>query len=257
MKSDSLVFKTKHSLLSITRTSTCLELRAVNDTLQSMINLEKPDRLELKNLRFLMGILLFSPTPQNVLLLGTGGGSLIHFLRFQYPQCRLTSVEIDSELQALMHHRMLLPEADEKLTYVIDDAEHYLNHCQQQFDLILVDIFSGSQSPGWLLDSPSIRQMHKLLDLRGAVGYNLIIDSEHAFKLFYRNLTRVFAGQALFLPVDGYDNTIAYGFRYRPTQRDMSYYRHHASNMAELHDIDYNEVLAAIYSTNPIGSGVI
>jgi spermidine synthase len=257
MKSELLIFKTKYASLSITRSNNTLELRSGTEALHSVINIKKPHKLALKNLQCLMGILLFLPTPENILLLGTGGGSLIHFLRFYYPQCRLTSVDLDAELQELMHEKMLLPRASESLVYVVDDAAHYLHQCHQQFDLILVDIFAGSQSPDWLLDSPSIQQIHTLLSDQGAVAYNLLIDSEHTFNLFYRNLTQVFAQQALFLPVEGYDNNLAYGFRYRPPQREMSYYMQHASDMAELHEINYNEVLAAIYTNNPIGSGII
>ena len=259
MKSHPLIFKTKtrHATLSITRTAHTLELRSGSDALHSLINIQNPHKLALKNLQYLMGVLLFLPTPLNILLLGTGGGSLIHFLRFHYPQCQLTAVELDSELQQLMHQKMLLPEASENLTYLIDDAAHYLQHCRQQFDLIVVDIFTGSQSPDWLLAPKSMKQIYNLLSDQGAVTYNLLIDSEHDFKLFHRNLSLVFAEQALFLPVAGYDNTLAYGFRYHPPPQGMPYYMQHASSMAELHDINYNEVLAAIYTNNPIGSGLI
>lgn len=257
MKLDAIKFNTRHTSLSIVRTDNTLELRFGADSLQSLINIKNPHRLELKNLEYLSGILLFLAAPRNILLLGTGGGSLIHFLKYHFPQSRLTSVDFDTELQDLMHQYMLLPEADENLHYVIDDVAHFLHHCHQQFDLILVDIFDGSQSPAWLLDLPSIRQVHSLLSDQGAVAYNLLIDSEHSFKLFYRNLTRVFEQQVLYLPVEGYDNILVYGFRFRPPQREMTYYLQHASIMTELHYINYNEILAAIYSANPVGSGII
>ena len=260
MKSDALIFKTKtrHAEFSITRNANCIELRSASNALQSVIDIKKPHKLALKNLEYLMGVLLFLPSPRNILLLGTGGGSLIHFLRYHYPHCQLTSVDLDSELQVLMHRKMLLPEAGENLIYLIDDAAHYLHDCKQTFDLILVDIFSGSQSPDWLLDSSSIQQIQSLLSDQGAVAYNLLIDSEHALRLFHRNLRRVFTQRALCLSVQGFDNVLAYGFRYQSPQHDMSYYLQHASNMSELHDFNYNEVLAAIYTSNPIGgSGVI
>ena len=257
MKLDAIKFKTRHTSLSIVRTDNTLELRFGADSLQSRINIKNPHRLELKNLEYLLAILLFLPPPQNILLLGTGGGSLIHFLRYHYPRSCLTSVDFDAELQELMHLNMLLPEANKNLHYVIDDAAHFLYHCQQQFDLILVDIFDGSQSPAWLLEPPGIRQILSLLSDRGAVAYNLLIDSEHAFNSFYRNLTRVFEQQVLYLPVEGYDNILAYGFRLQPPKREISYYLQHASNMTDLHEINYNEILAAIYNTNPVGSGII
>ena len=259
MKSDPLVFKakTRHATVSITRLASNLELRSNNDALQSVINENKPHKLALKNLEYLMGVLLFLPKPENVLVLGTGGGSLIHFMKFHYPQCRLTSVELDSELQLLMHQKMLLPEADEHLIYVIDDAAHYLQNCNLKFDLIFVDIFSGNQSPDWLLTAANIQQIYALLSNQGAVAYNLLIDSEYEYNLFHRNLTQIFSEQALFLPVEGFDNTIAYGIRDQPKHHGMSYYMQQAAHMSELHDINYHEVLAAIYTNNPVGTGTI
>ena len=259
MESESVIFKTKtrYASVSITRNANTLELRSGTEALQSLVDINQPQRLAMKNLAHLMGVLLFLPAPRNILLLGTGGGSLIHFLKFHYPECQLTSVDLDAELQAIMHQQMLLPVADEHLHYVIDDAAHFLHHCDRQFDLILVDIFNGSQSPQWLQDSQNIQQMYALLSDQGAIAYNLLIDSEHAFNLFYRNLTRVFAEQTLSIPVEGYDNLLTYGFRYRPLQRDMSSYIQQAADMSDLHDINYHEVLAAIFTNNPIGSGVI
>lgn len=255
MKTDR--YKTRHASLSIGQTTNTLELRFDPDSLQSRININFPHRLELKNLRCLSAILLFLPEPQNILLLGTGGGSLVHFLRYHYPRSHLVSVDFDAELQELMHQKLLLPEANENLRYVIDDASHFIQHCAQQFDLILVDIFDGSQSPDWLLKPACIRQVHNLLSDRGAIAYNLLIDSEYAFNSFYRDLTRVFEQRVLFLPVEGYDNILTYGFRFRPPHREISYYLQHASNMADIHEINYNEILATIFASNPVGSDFI
>jgi len=198
-----------------------------------------------------MGILLFMPAPKNILLLGTGGGSLIHFLGYHYPSCRITSVDNDGELQDLMHEKMLLPPPNEQLTYLIDDARHYLYQCEQQFDLILVDIFSGSQSPDWLLETTSTGKFYGLLTEQGAVAYNLLVNSGHDFDLYYQNQ------QTLSIPVEGYENRIVYGFRQPPPRREMSYYIEYAMAMADTQKIDYGEILSIIYTTNPIGSGII
>lgn len=249
--------KTKFASLSIVQNADCVELRSDTDALHSVINLVNPQKLALKNLEYLMGVLLFIPAPQNILLLGTGAGSLIHFLRYHYPQSHLTSVDNDSELQDLMQQKMLLPEASENLVYLIDDASHYLHHCEQRFDLILVDIFSGSQSPDWLLESPVIRLLYNLLTDQGAIAYNLLVDSNHDFKLFFENLGQLFNQQILSLTVDGFENRLVYGFCSAPPRREMSYYIERAIAMAEKQDIDYLSVLSTIYTTNPAGSAVI
>jgi spermidine synthase len=257
MKSAPITFKTRYASLSIVQNTDNIELRSDTDALHSVINRKYPHKLALKNLEYLIGILLFLPAPKNILLLGTGGGSLIQFLSYHYPSCRITSVDNDSELQDLMHEKMLLPAANERLAYLIDDARHYLQHCEQPFDLILVDIFSGSQSPGWLLETTSIRQLHGLLTEQGAVAYNLLVDSGHDFGLFYQNLGQQFKQKTLSIPVEGFENRIVYGFRWTPPRRQMSYYIEHAMAMADAQDIDYGQVLSIIYTTNPIGSGVI
>jgi spermidine synthase len=250
-------FKTKHAELSITQNADRLELHAHSNALHSVINLKAPQKLALKNLEFLAGVLLFLPEPENILLLGTGGGSLIHFLRFHYPKARVIAVDLDAELLEIMHQKMRLPKASQYLTYVIDDADHYLRYCNRRFDLILIDIFDGTQSPGWLLELQSMQRLYSLLSDRGAVAYNLLIDSDHAFKQFYRRLRQAFNGQTLILPVKGFDNTITYALRYQPAGRDMVWYIQQASTLGESHDIDYMAVLSAIYDSNPTGSGLI
>jgi spermidine synthase len=259
MADESNFFKvtSHHSDLSIKANANTLELRSNSNTLQSVINIDHPEKLALKNLQYLMAILLFMPTPKRILLLGTGGGSLVHFLRHHYPDSLLTSVDIDAELLNLMHEKMHLPKADDHLTYVIDDAAKYLQHCNQTFDLILVDIFIGDQSPDWLLSADNMQRLYSLLNASGAVAYNLLIDDESEFNQYYRDLREVFSRQTLCIPVAGYDNTIAYGLRYQAEEQDMSSYMQQALDLGETHDINYMEILSAIYSTNPSGAGVI
>jgi spermidine synthase len=259
IRSKPLVFKfrTKHAELSITQNASRLELHAHSNALHSVINLKAPQKLALKNLEFLAGILLFLPEPENILLLGTGGGSLVHFLRFHYPKARIIAVDLDAELLEIMHQKMQLPKASQYLTYVIDDAGHYLRYCTQRFDLILVDIFEGTQSPGWLLELQSMQRLYSILSNRGAVAYNLLIDSNHAFKQFYRGLRQAFNSQTLIMPVEGSDNTIAYALRYQPAERNMAWYMQQASILGESHEIDYMAVLSAIYDANSTGSGLI
>ncbi|MEM7562967.1 MAG: hypothetical protein AAF353_07930, partial [Pseudomonadota bacterium] len=165
----------------------------------------------------------------------------------------LTAVDIDSELIEQLLNMNLLPKANEKLSYVYDDAVHYINHTQDRFDLILIDVFDGAQSPDWLCENDFLQTLHRCLKPNGALGFNLLIDSEHEFNRFYRNLRLICQQQTLCMPVDGFENTIAYGFRQQPPQREMSWYIQHTLEMSQRHHIDYMEILSAIYTTNPSG----
>ena len=108
MADESNFFKvtSHHRDLSIKTNANTLELRSNSNTLQSVINIDHPEKLALKNLEYLIAVLLFIPPPKHILLLGTGGGSLVHFLRHHYPDSHLTSVDIDAELLNLMHEKM-------------------------------------------------------------------------------------------------------------------------------------------------------
>jgi len=258
MTSNPPTFKaqTPYNHISIRQMDSKLELFA-GDALQSAIDLNNPHRLLLKNLTALMGILLFIPEPKRILVLGTAGGSLVQFFQHHYTQCQITTIEIDAELLALMHSHMQLPIADDRLTYVIDDAEHYLQHCQQKFDLIITDLFIGNQSPEWLLNAESMQIINRCLSDQGGVAYNLMIPGEYAFKQYYRDLRQVFNRQTLCLPVTDLDNTLAYAFRYKVPERDMDWYMQNALKLGEVHDINYMEILSTIYTTNPSGHGVI
>ena len=234
-----------------------LELRSGDDTLQSVIDLQNPHHLELKNLEYLVAVLLFIPEPKRILMLGTAAGSLLHFLRHHYPAAEITTVDIDVELIEKMLEMEILPSAQAGLTYVYDDAAHFIEHCDQDYDLILIDIFSGAQSPAWLLQKQATNNLFRLLTERGALAYNLLIDSEYDFKRFYRDLRLVFAEQTLCLPVQELENTIAYGIRNPRPAVEMTQNMQQAIALSERLEIDFMRVLAVIYNTNPVGRGVI
>ena len=249
--------ETAYNCINLHQQGQRLELRSNDNALQSLVDLRNPHKLELRNLQHLMSALLFIPEPERVLMLGTAGGSLLHFLRHYYPQTDITAVDIDVKLVEKMMQMEVLPRAESGLTYVYDDAAHFIKASNQTYDLILADIFTGAQSPAWLLEKQFISGLYNQLTERGAVAYNLLIDSEHDFKLFYRDLRLVFNRQTLCLPVKDYENTIAFGIRHPLPERDMTWYMQHAMTLSERLEIDFLQILSVIYNTNPVGAGVL
>ena len=256
-KTKNFKIKTVHNSINACFLQGRLELRSGDNALQSVIDLQKPHRLELRNLEYLMGVLLFIPQPRRILMLGTAAGSLLHFLRHHYPETDITAVDIDVELIEQLLEIEILPPAQSGLNYVYDDAAHFIKHCDQDYDLILIDIFSGAQSPSWLQEKHVTNDLFHLLTARGALAYNLLIDSEHDFKRFYRDLRLVFDEKTLCLPVQGFENTIAYGIRCSRPALEMTQNMQQAIALSERLEIDLMRVLAVIYNTNPVGLGII
>ena len=248
---------TRYNSISIEIDSDFRTLRTANNDLQSRINWKHPEQLALSNLISLTGILLFIPPPKSICLLGVGAGCLIHFFRHTYPAAHITAIEIDGELLEIMHEHMALPTADDRLNYIVDDAAHYLKNNQQPFDLILLDLFLGDKSPEWVLQKDSMHQLFLMLNRRGGVGYNLLIDSEDEFTRYYKSLRNVFQQQTLCLAVEDLDNTLVFAFREPIPAQDMSKNLEKAMMLSSQFNLNYIEILSAIYKTNPTGSGVI
>ena len=256
-KINNFKIETAHNCIDVCYHHGRLEFRSGDNALQSVINLANPHHLELKNLEYLMAVLLFIPVPERILMLGTAAGSLLHFLKHHYPRSDITAVDIDAALIEQLLRKEILPPAQAGLRYVYDDAAHFIANSDQSYDLILVDIFNGSQSPAWLLEKGSINNLYRLLTRRGALAYNLLINSEHDFKLFYRDLRLAFNEQTLCLPVKGLENTIAFGICCAQPARDMTLNIQNATSLSQQLGIDLMRVLSVIYNTNPTGHGVI
>ena len=234
-----------------------LELRSRDKSLQSVINLQHPHRLELSNLEHLLSVLLFIAPPQRILMLGTAAGSLLHFLRHYYPRAQLTALDIDRELIDKLLDLAILPAADDRLTYVCADAADYIQNVEQRFDLVLVDIFHGARSPAWLLTKTTLQRLYGLLADQGALAFNLLVDSDHDFKRFYRDLRQQFNHQALSLQVSGLENKVVYGVRGKIEARDMAANLNMAMELSAQIDIDFMPILSAIYNSNPVGDGLL
>jgi spermidine synthase len=234
-----------------------LELRSHDKALQSVINLTSPQTLELANLEYLMSVLLFIPAPRRILMLGTAAGSLLHFLRHHYPRAAITAVDIDAELMERLRQMDILPPATKELTYVYEDAANFISRCDDVYDLVLVDVFNGAQTPAWLRKKAVIQQLYDMTSSGGALAFNLLIDSDHDFGLFYLNLKQRFDDKALCLPVTGLENKVVYAIREPAAAIDMPANMERALELSAQLEIELMPILSVIYNTNPSGRGLL
>ena len=248
---------TAYNSLYLVQSEDRLELRGHDKAVQSIVNLAQPDRLEMENLRYLVAALLFIPAPRRILMLGTGAGALLHFLRHHYPRARLTALDIDRELIDEMHARDLLPAADARLEYVCADAADYLEQTRDRFDLVAVDLFYGAQTPAWLLAKERLRQLQALLENPGALAFNLLLDSNHDLQRFYRDLQGLFRQQTLSIPVPGLENRVVIGVSGDVGSRDMAANLQRAADLSAQLDLDLVAMLSLMYNTNPAGNGLL
>jgi spermidine synthase len=228
-----------------------------NEAIQSAILLAHPHQLVMQNLQYLMGVLLFIPEPAKILMLGVGGGSLIHYIQHYLPRSEITAVENNAELLDICFAHFQLPRGGDQLTYVIDDARGFMQRDSQHYDLIVVDIFEGDVTPAWVLQEPFIQQLKNRLTVQGAVSCNLLTRNENTFRNFYRILRGVFKQQCLCLEGEDYENLLVYALNFRSASKSMSQLLELGWQYSERYELPFNEILSVIYNINPTDSGII
>ncbi|GAB0099541.1 methyltransferase-like protein 13 [Sergentomyia squamirostris] len=83
----------------------------------------------------------------NTLLIGLGGGGLCVFMQQCIKNCKITAVEIDSEMLQVATKFFGLQES-EQLKVVIDDGLIFLRNSEEKYDAILFDVDGKDSSVG-------------------------------------------------------------------------------------------------------------
>jgi spermidine synthase len=227
------------------------------EAIQSAIDIKNPQRLIMHNLQFLLGVLLFMPEPEKILILGIGGGSLVHYFHHYLPGSHITGIEYDAELLEIAHQQLKLPQPSARLDYIVADARDYISQTVQKYDLIVVDIFDAAYSPTWLLQKQFTERLRQCLTPNGAATYNLLIDGDKKFRRFYQLVIDLFDQQTLCMDTEDYENILVYAFNFPVKIRSMTENLQHGLHLSEKYDLPFTRTLAAIYDINPQGVAVI
>lgn len=164
---------------------TCYEVRTAgqsvrlysNGVLHSQYNPNMPINGAIWDLLLLPAFLLKTP-PKKVLLLGLGGGTLVHTLRRFFPTCHITCVELDAQHIHIAKRYFKIP--TENVRIVHGDAYGFLNDTRQRFDLIVDDVFqhvSGQPERASPAIDASVYERHLTAD--GLLAMNIIDDEPY------------------------------------------------------------------------------
>jgi spermidine synthase len=126
--------------------------------------------------------------PREALLLGLGGGTLVHLLMGTYGALPIVGVDDDPAVVALgrMHFGLDLP----NLEIAVADAFVYTAGCSRRFDLICVDLYRDGEIPARVCSSPFLVALRRLLRPGGLATFNLARDRRAGNRL--RQLARHF-----------------------------------------------------------------
>jgi len=231
-----------------------LELSFDALSVQSRINPRQPEQLVMPNLQAMMVALLFIPVPKKALILGVGGGALVHFIRAHFPTCHITGLDYDASLLQAMQAHFYLPSADQHLQYVIADAKEWLLQASPgAYDLVICDLFDGPQSMPELQQERYLQKMVDLTAAQGALAMNLVVHSDRQFGLMQQTLERLYQERVLQLSFDEWENRLLLAFNELQQQQGMSELIHTAMQQTEQWQIPQMANLSRLYNQNRVG----
>ena len=187
------------------------------DKKQTSMFTPEPAVLVLSYAQAMTSSLMFSDQPKNILMLGLGGGSLVHFFQKACPECSIDVVELRESVIKIARDFFFLPENVNKLSIINEDAESYINRLVRQgdksYDIILVDAFDQWGPADLNHDMQFILNCQSLLNKKGVISFNLWNRKEDEYPAVYRKLLSLFKGNLLELSLGKIDsNVILFGF---------------------------------------------
>jgi len=142
-------------------------------TPQSGVALDgQPELLFDYNQRFLE--IAQSLQPKNILVIGGGAFTLPLALLRYFPSADISVVEIDALLVDIARRFFDLPAQHERLHVHVGDGRHFIDHVDEQYDLIIIDAFSEFLIPRPLYSSQAVRQYARILSPGGVLAMNAI-----------------------------------------------------------------------------------
>ena len=134
------------------------------------MRIARPWSLELAYTREMMAGLLLRPQtqwPRHALLIGLGAGSLAKFIYRNLPDCHITVVEINPQVEYIARQYFKLPDDPKRLDVIIGCGADYMLAGGRKFDLILADGYDPDAKAGVLDTEPFYLACRSRLSERG------------------------------------------------------------------------------------------
>lgn len=133
---------------------------------------------------------------QHVLILGLGAGNVATLLAEYNPDYDITGVEVDAEVIRLGKKYFQLGTIP-RLQVVIGDALEYVAGCQEQYDLLVVDLFIDDKVPAATETSTFFQALAKLLAPGALLIWNRLAPSDDPHQqteAFFRKMQTTLPG---------------------------------------------------------------
>ena len=175
---------------------------------QSRMDLREPDALQLEYTRIMMAFLLHVPAPRAIAMVGLGGGSLPKFCHRHLPHAHVTVIEIDADVIATRDAFAVPPDGSRFCVHHADAAD-FMQHCEAEFDVILVDGFDQHGLSPQLATAEFFQDCKKALTPRGMLVVNLH-GCDSRYETVFNQIQQTFDGYAMDVTCSKSSNRVAF-----------------------------------------------
>ena len=150
------------------------------DRNQTCMDVSDPNRVVFPYARMTFAGLLLNNNPGSVLVVGLGGGTIPTVLNQLYPEATIDVVEIDDAVKRVAVSYFDFRESEQMKVYVID-ARVFVKRAlvrKQQYDMVILDAFTGDYIPEHLLTQEFLQEVNRLLTPEGVLVANTFATSK-------------------------------------------------------------------------------
>ncbi len=110
------------------------------EVIETLVDINQPHRLMLEYTRYMFLSYALQPKQERVLIVGLGGGAMVHFLARYDPQVKVDVVEIDPAVVQVAQEYFGV-RSQGNVNIITADAFKYLAESQVPYDVIYMDAF--------------------------------------------------------------------------------------------------------------------
>lgn len=201
-----------------------------NSMVQSAMRLAAPNDLELPYTQCMMAFMLFHPGPENILMIGLGGGSLAKFVYHRLPRTKTIVIEINPQIISISRNYFFLPADNERLQVIMAEGGEYVANHPASADLLIIDGFDGGNHVSSLCSQDFYDHAHEVLKKKGVLVVNLL-SRDKGLQSYLRRIENSFDNRIITMGTEAQGNLIAFAFKQNFSKLDWEELRERARKL--------------------------
>lgn len=220
-----------------------------SEAIQSSMRIKDPYELVLGYSRCMFAFLLFREPPQDLLMIGLGGGSIAKFVHKHMPATRTVVVELLPQIIGVARSMFHLPADDERLNVVQGDGAAHIAALEKPVDAILLDAFGPTGIAEPLSTEAFFGTCRDQLTQDGVLLVNLW-GSDPRFDVYVDRLSRAFDNRVLCLPARQRGNVAALCFKRSHNNPTWAALTERAAELEQRYPLEFREFVTDMARMN-------